>query len=158
MAIVAYHLVSGWPTRVYRPHCAVDETGTVSEGAPFAWMESAYSCRAFGRSHGTSRLVRRYRWVYHSRPTVSCTMREIHDLGMPNNDSRSHKRFGYANRHSTMHIASNLEKTYRFGTTITSGRPNSLASLTMSFFTKRNITRNWSSLNACRFKCGHARS
>ena len=96
MAIVAYHLVSCWPTRVYRPHCATDETETVSlRGAFFAWMESAYSCRAFGRCHGTSRLVRRYRWVYHSQPTVSFTMRERDDLGMPNNDSRSHKRFGF---------------------------------------------------------------
>ena len=53
-----------------------------------------------------------------------------------NNDCSSHKRFGYANRHSTMHIASNLGKTHRFGTTITSGWPNSLASLTISYFTK----------------------
>ena len=85
-------------------------------------------------------------------------MREIDDLGLPNNDSRSHKRFGYASRRSTIHIASTREKTHLFGTTITSGRPNSLASLTISFFVKRNITWHWSSVNACKLNRGHARS
>ena len=89
---------------------------------------------------------------------VSFTMREMDDLGLPNNDSRLHKRFGYASRRSTIHIPSTREKTHLFGTTITSGRPNSLASLTISFFVKRNITWHWSSVNACTLNRGHARS
>ena len=116
----------------------------LTRGEPFWWMASAYCCRHFWYRHGTSKLAMRCRCLFHNTRTVSLMTRDKDDVGLPKNDSKSHIRFGYANRLKTMRSASTRVQTQPFDTCITAGRSNREASLRTSFFTNLRFTQHWS--------------